>query len=72
MSREHQVHDTTDDATDEMDAFMDAVNDSDYNYTPSRSSRAETLKARRRVESLLEERRLKRVIDDDWDLDEEE
>ncbi|RAR63144.1 hypothetical protein BCL93_103377 [Onishia taeanensis] len=50
--------------------FMDAVNDSQYN--PTRSSRAENLQARRRLESLLEERRLKQVIDDDWGLDGEE
>ncbi|WP_304526020.1 PA3496 family putative envelope integrity protein [Halomonas sp. I5-271120] len=76
MSRKHQVHDTSDDANDDViydgdvDAFMDAVNDSQY--TPSRSSRAENLQARRRLESLLEERRLKQVIDDDWGLDAEE
>ncbi|WP_425338650.1 PA3496 family putative envelope integrity protein [Halomonas salinarum] len=53
-----------------MDAFMDAVNDSQY--APSRSSRAETLQARRRLETLLEERRLQRAIEDDWNLDDEE
>ncbi|WP_192034879.1 hypothetical protein [Halomonas sp. YLGW01] len=76
MSQEHQVHGTSDDAADDVtydgdvDAFMDAVNDS--HYTPSRSSRAETLQARRRLEQRLEERRLRQVIDDDWHLDVEE
>ena len=75
MSRKHQVHDTSDDAPDDViydgdvDAFMDAVNDSQYNR---RSSRSDNLQARRRLESLLEERRLKQVIDDDWGLDGEE
>nr|WP_168011766.1 hypothetical protein [Halomonas salinarum] len=70
MSQKHQIHDASDDANEEMDAFMDAVNDSQY--APSRSSRAETLQARRRLETLLEERRLQRAIEDDWNLDDEE
>ncbi len=35
------------------------------------SSRADTLRARRRVEALLEDRRLRRAIEDDWRLEEE-
>ncbi|MFC3284864.1 PA3496 family putative envelope integrity protein [Litchfieldella rifensis] len=69
MSREHLVNDPQDDEQE----FFDAVNDE--HYTRSRpSSRADTLRARRRVEALLEERRLKRAIEDDWslDLDDEE
>lgn len=69
MSQEHLVNDPQDDEQD----FFDAVNDE--HYTRSRpSSRADTLRARRRVEALLEERRLKRAIEDDWslDLDDEE
>ncbi|ALM54524.1 PA3496 family putative envelope integrity protein [Halomonas huangheensis] len=50
---------------------QDAVNDDDYGRSRS-SSRADTLRARRRVEALLEERRLKQAIDDDWGFDEEE
>ncbi|WP_458525347.1 PA3496 family putative envelope integrity protein [Onishia taeanensis] len=76
MSRKTRVYDTSDDAPDggaydgDVDAFAEAVNDSQY--TQSRASRADTLQARRRLERLLEERRLKRVIDDAWDLDGEE
>jgi len=44
--------------------FFDAVNDE--HFSRSRSSRHDTLRARRRVEALLEERRLKRAIEDDW------
>lgn len=42
----------------------DAVNDHDYGR--SRPSKSDTLRARRRVEALLEERRLRRAIADDW------
>ncbi len=53
------------------DDFFDAVNDE--HFSRPRSSRADTLRARRQVEALLEERRLKRAIEDDWlDDDEEE
>ncbi|QFT84083.1 hypothetical protein FIU88_03740 [Halomonas sp. THAF12] len=58
-----------DDAYD--DDHDEAVNDDDYRRTRP-ASRAEQLQARRRLEALLEERRLRRSIDDDWDLDEEE
>ncbi|WP_163649162.1 hypothetical protein [Modicisalibacter sp. 'Wilcox'] len=52
--------------------FFDAVNDA--HFSRSRTSRHDTLRARRRVEALLEERRLKRAIEDDWlnELDGEE
>ncbi|WP_275286399.1 PA3496 family putative envelope integrity protein [Halomonas elongata] len=51
----------------------DQDTDVDADATPERpTSRAEQLRARRRLEDLLEERRLRRVIEDDWDLDEEE
>ncbi|GGX87057.1 hypothetical protein GCM10007160_13000 [Litchfieldella qijiaojingensis] len=64
MSREQLVNDSLDDEQD----FFDAVNDE--HYTRSRpSSRADTLRARRRVEALLEERRLRRAIEDDWLLE---
>ena len=67
MSHEPLVNDTHDD-----DDFLEAVNGDDY-VRPRASSRADTLRARRRVEALLEERRLKRAIEDDWMmLDEEE
>ncbi len=60
------------DAHDEEQDFLEAVNDDDY-VRPRATSRADTLRARRRVEALLEERRLKRAIEDDWmSLGEEE
>ncbi|GEK47272.1 hypothetical protein PRZ61_03950 [Halomonas pacifica] len=67
MSQEYRVDDSL---ADEQD-FLDAVNDDNFGRSP-RSSRADTLRARRRVESLLEERRLRRAIEDDWLYDEEE
>lgn len=68
MSQKHLVNDSLDDDQE----FFDAVNDE--TYSRSRSSRADTLRARRQVEALLEERRLKRAIEDDWllDMDDEE
>ncbi|WP_110667711.1 PA3496 family putative envelope integrity protein [Salinicola halophilus] len=48
-------------------ALLDAVNDEQFERP--RSSKTDTLKARRQVEALLEERRLKRAIDDDWYCD---
>ncbi|NYS60299.1 PA3496 family putative envelope integrity protein [Vreelandella salicampi] len=42
----------------------DAVND--HFYGSRRPSKSDTLRARRRVEALLEERRLRRAIADDW------
>ena len=58
------------------DAYLDlsdqeAVNDEDYSRSRP-SNRADTLRARRRVEALLEDRRLRQAIDDDWGYDEEE
>ncbi|MYL23135.1 PA3496 family putative envelope integrity protein [Vreelandella massiliensis] len=56
------------------DANDDAANDhavNDHYYGRSRSSKSDTLRARRRVEALLEERRLRRAIDDDWSDEEE-
>lgn len=44
--------------------YSEAVNDEQFERP--RSSKADTLRARRQVEALLEERRLKRAIDDDW------
>ncbi|MCG6658072.1 hypothetical protein HOP52_09925 [Halomonas campisalis] len=67
MSREPLLDDSPDDDQD----IFEAVNDDDYTR-PRAQSRAETLRARRRVEALLEERRLRRAIEDDWALDEEE
>lgn len=69
MSRETLINEQL---TDDEQDFLDAVNDA--HFTRPRSSRADTLRARRQVEALLEERRLKRAIEDDWldDLDEEE
>ncbi|MCE8022399.1 hypothetical protein HOP51_20140 [Halomonas sp. MCCC 1A11036] len=67
MSHEPLVNDSHDD-----EEFLEAVNDDEY-VRPRTSSRADTLRARRRVEALLEERRLQRAIEDDWMLlDEEE
>lgn len=65
MNRDYLIDDT-----DEADVD-DAVNDDHY-QRPRPGSRAETLRARRRVEYLLEERRLRRAIEDDWALDDEE
>nr|WP_299240508.1 hypothetical protein [uncultured Halomonas sp.] len=62
-------HDTlSDEQLDEQDIF-EADNDSQYQR--SQSPRSDTLRLRRQVEALLEERRLKRAIEDDWDLEEE-
>ncbi|TFH84988.1 hypothetical protein EQG41_19505 [Billgrantia azerbaijanica] len=66
MSREPLVNEPIDD-----DELFEAVNDDDY-ARPRPSSRADTLRARRRVEALLEERRLRRAIEDDWMLGLEE
>ncbi|RDB42393.1 hypothetical protein DU490_13335 [Halomonas sp. DQ26W] len=67
MSQESLINDSHEDEQD----FLEAVNDDDYTR-PRASSRHETLRARRRVEALLEERRLKRAIEDDWMLHDEE
>ena len=66
MSRDTLIDDQL---SDEQDDY-DAVNDEHYNRP--RTSRADTLRARRQVEALLEERRLKRAIEDDWFDDSEE
>ncbi|MGS2744156.1 PA3496 family putative envelope integrity protein [Halomonas sp. LS-001] len=54
--------------TDDLDP-VDAVNDE--HYSRSRSNKNDTLRARRRVEALLEERRLRKALDDGWDTDED-
>ncbi|MEC9481991.1 MAG: hypothetical protein UMU75_01545 [Halomonas sp.] len=68
MSRETLVDEQLGDEQD----FFDAVNDAQFSR--ARGSRADTLRVRRQVEALLEERRLKRAIEDDWldDFDDEE
>lgn len=68
MSRESFIEE---ESVDEQDLF-EAVNDE--HFTRPRVSRADSLRARRQVEALLEERRLKKAIEDDWfaGLDEEE
>ena len=66
MSRDTLIDDQL---SDEQDDY-DAVNDE--HYSRPRTSRADTLRARRQVEALLEERRLKRAIEDDWLDDSEE
>ncbi|SFU43682.1 PA3496 family putative envelope integrity protein [Halomonas korlensis] len=66
MSRSTLVNDLLD---DELDTH-EAMNDDDYGRSRP-SSRADTLRARRRVEALLEDRRLRRAIEDDWRLEEE-
>ncbi|PRY72644.1 PA3496 family putative envelope integrity protein [Halomonas ventosae] len=58
------------DTTDDDQDYLEAVNDDYGRVRPS--SRADTLRARRRVEALIEERRLRRAIEDDWALEEEE
>lgn len=45
---------------------FDAVNDAQYSLATRTSTDFST---RRRVEALLEERRLKALIEDDWDDD---
>lgn len=52
---------------DEFDN-LDAVNDD--HYSKAKPSKADTLRARRQVEAWLEERRLQRAIEDDWDEEE--
>ena len=54
--------------TDDLDT-VDAVNDE--HYSRSRSNKGDTLRARGRVEALLEERRLRKALDDGWDTDED-
>ncbi|APE30145.1 hypothetical protein BOX17_03760 [Halomonas aestuarii] len=64
MSQEPLLDTPFDDDQD----YLEAVNDDEARSRPS--SRADTLRARRRVEALLEERRLRRAIEDDWSLGE--
>ncbi|MFG6666898.1 PA3496 family putative envelope integrity protein [Halomonas sp. HNIBRBA4712] len=47
---------------------LDAVNDDAY--AKPKASKADTLRARRQVEAWLEERSLKRAIEDDWEEEE--
>lgn len=51
----------------EADDFdnLDAVNDDQYGK--HKPSKTDSLRARRQVEAWLEERRLQRAIEDDWD-----
>ncbi len=70
MSRDPVNRETyTNDGLD-ADEFgnWDAVNDDRYGN--SKPSKADTLRARRQVEAWLEERRLQRAIEDDWDEEE--
>ncbi|WP_262927430.1 PA3496 family putative envelope integrity protein [Phytohalomonas tamaricis] len=55
---------------DDSDDF-EAMNDGNYGESKSRNIK-DTLGARRRVEALLEERRLQQNIEDDWDFDDNE
>ncbi|MEQ6916122.1 PA3496 family putative envelope integrity protein [Halomonas aquatica] len=54
---------------DDDQDYLEAVNDDEARRRPG--SRADTLRARRRVEALIEERRLRQAIEDDWSLWEE-
>ena len=65
LNRETYTNDGLD--ADEFDN-LDAVNDA--HYGKSKPSKADTLRARRQVEAWLEERRLQRAIEDDWDEEE--
>lgn len=70
MSRDPLSRDTfTNEAldTEELES-LDAVNDD--HYGKSKPSKADSLRARRQVEAWLEERRLQRAIEDDWDEEE--
>ncbi|BBI63043.1 PA3496 family putative envelope integrity protein [Vreelandella sp. H-I2] len=70
MSRDPLSRDTfTNEALDtEEFESLDAVNDD--HYGKSKPSKADSLRARRQVEAWLEERRLQRAIEDDWDEEE--
>ncbi|MFD2190649.1 PA3496 family putative envelope integrity protein [Pistricoccus aurantiacus] len=68
MGRDYSLNDSTNDEQD----YDAAVNDDDYTTPVRTGSRADTLRARRQVEHWLEERRLKRHIEDSWLLDDEE
>lgn len=71
MSRDHLPH-SIDDEQDSYEAINDDSYPAEQDERPRHLSRADTLRARRRVESLLEERRLRRAIEDDWRLDDDE
>ncbi|MCP1314633.1 MULTISPECIES: PA3496 family putative envelope integrity protein [unclassified Halomonas] len=70
MSRDPLNRDAFSASNLEGDDFdnLDAVNDEQYGK--HKPSKADTLRARRQVEAWLEERRLKRAIEDDWDEEE--
>ena len=70
MSRDPLSRDTfTNEALDtEEFESLDAVNDD--HYGKSKPSKADSLRALRQVEAWLEERRLQRAIEDDWDEEE--
>ncbi|WP_346795365.1 hypothetical protein R5M92_07950 [Halomonas sp. Bachu 37] len=72
MSRDPLNRDFSNETLDSQDDFdtLEAVNDDHYGRSKS-SSKADTLRARRRVEALLEARRLQRAIEDDWGDEEE-
>lgn len=73
MSHEPLISDSDDDDIDFSEAVNDDALNADEYVRPRSSSRADTLRVRRRVEALLEERRLQRAIEDDWmRFDEEE
>ena len=65
LNRETYTNDGLD--ADEFDN-LDAVNDD--HYGKSKPSKVDTLRTRRQVEAWLEERRLQRAIEDDWDEEE--
>lgn len=67
MSRDPLSRETfTTDALETEDfENLDAVNDD--HYGKSKPNKASSLRARRQVEAWLEERRLQRAIEDDWD-----
>ncbi|MDR5899081.1 hypothetical protein QC823_08775 [Halomonas vilamensis] len=63
--RDDNAADFDHDETESSDAANDdAVND--HYHGRSRAHKSDTLRARRRVEALLDERRLQRAIADDW------
>ncbi|WP_252107264.1 MULTISPECIES: PA3496 family putative envelope integrity protein [unclassified Halomonas] len=70
MSRDPLNRDSFAASTLDADEFenLDAVNDD--SYSKQKASKSDTLRARRQVEAWLEERSLKRAIEDDWDEEE--
>ena len=70
LNRDDSSQFSSDHASDFFDSDdLDAVNDE--HYSRGRSNRNDTLHARRRVEALLEERRLRKALDDGWDADDD-